>query len=132
MTGNTVLDLAISLGGIAFLLVLIRWLFPLGSAIITEKSALERLAFDEPDFKPHAWLIDQSGMSALALSDGEAALIKRNGVDLATRRTELNTLRVDCDGALLTVSVDDATFPPMHVTAGTNEEAAHWCRRLTE
>lgn len=126
-----VLDLAISLGGIAFLVGLILWLFPSGAAALTKEAAAERLAFDEPDFTPQDWAIDAAGRGGLAIDAHEAALIRRNGADLATRRVRTNKLNASNEGAVLILSLDDPTFPPLRLTLASNEAAADWCRRLS-
>ena len=87
MTGNTVLDLIISVAGVTLLVLLARMLFG-GGALVFNKAAVEdRLCFDEPDFSPADWIIDEAARAALARNENnEVALIVANGDGLAIRR----------------------------------------------
>ena len=101
MTGNVYLDLAISLGGIAFLLALAAGLGATASIKLTAENAKERLAFDEPDFRIAEFWIGEA--CALAISDtDEAAIVFAVGDKLATRRADRETVRTKvADGALV-------------------------------
>ena len=129
MTGNTLIDLAISIGGVILLVGLARLIFGLQGAALTEAAAADRLAFDEPDFEPAEWLI--SGTGAIAVNQaGEAALIKPLGDGLVSRRFSVKDLRWRRDGLRLTIEAPDHAFSTLMVNAGSEEEAQRWAARL--
>ena len=123
MTGNLLIDSAISLVGIAALVVIARLLFPAPPPPITVEQAADRLGFDEPDFQPTQWFLDQQGESALAVSDGdEACVMRRLGRDLVTRRFKMTAAMIVCDGERLVISLPDHTAANWSLTLG--DEAA--------
>jgi hypothetical protein len=132
MTGNTLLDLAISLAGIA-VLVAISWaLGALRRVGVDEAGARDRLAFDEPDFTPAQWFFGRDGRAAAALSpDGaEAAFVFANGDRLATRRLRTGSFNIAADGAAAVARIGDVTMPRIRLAAGDAATAAQWAQRL--
>lgn len=133
MTGNLYLDLLVSFGGVAVLVAVSFLLGAWKSASIDESAARDRLAFDEPDFRPAEWLFSSDGKSAAALSgDGaEAAFIFALGDGLATRRTKLGTVPVSVEGERVVVKLCDPSKWVLKLAAGSPEEAARWAGRLS-
>ncbi len=129
MTGNVLIDLAISLGGVILLVGLARVIFGARRAVVNEAAAAERLAFDEPDFVPDAWLAGEGGAVAVSRA-GEAALVVTLGDGLATRRVRLADLRSRRDGADVVIEAPDHAFPRLVVTAASEEDAERWTARL--
>jgi len=106
MTGNIIIDLAISLGGIAFLLGISVLLGAWRTPPLIRREAEARLAFDEPDFQPTGWLMDEAGGMALATSEqGEIALVFRMGDNFATRRSLVTAVQANLDGEDLCLRV---------------------------
>jgi len=87
LTGNVVIDLAISAIGIA-LIVAIAWsAFRPVELLLSEEKAAARLAFDEPDFNPVEWILSEKQDAALARNQNEEiALVLVHGDRLASRR----------------------------------------------
>ena len=151
MTGNLVIDLAVSLAGV-FLLAGLAVLWGGGKPLaVTQDNASRRLAFDEPDFTPIEWFISSDGKAALAWSGsgsgsgsgsetGEAALVFALGDGLASRRFAPGDCVIDLEGAGLSLKLADHTLPrfsilPPDDEAGasaenTSDAAALWARRL--
>ena len=128
MTGNYLIDSLISLGAIAFMVGVAWLMFRASPAAVTRESAAERLAFDEPDFRPVRWLIDTEGRAALAEgTGGEIALISRLGLDLVTRRFPAAAVRVMEEGGALVVRPTDPGSRKLVIVA---DEAAEWSRKL--
>lgn len=131
MTGNLYLDLLISLAGIG---VMVGVSFLLGAwknAPVDAASAMDRLAFDEPDFNPVRWMIGADKRAAAALSPGgEAAFIFAQGDGLATRRFKLGAFKVEQEGTAVTVSFGDVTKPKIRLAAVTEIDAADWAGSL--
>jgi len=116
MTGNILIDLAISLAGIGFLVALARVLFPSRERTLTQAEAAERLAFDEPDFVAATWVIDGVGGAALAESDaGECALLLRVGEDLTTRRFQKDQADIEREDGVLVIKLDDHSVPVVRI-----------------
>lgn len=111
MTGNVVIDLAISLVGAAILVGLARLIFGDTKSSLNAAKAAERLSFDEPDFQPVDWLIDESAKAALARNGaGEIAIIVAHGDGLVTRRVGAGRARAAyADGRLTVDPVDHTT-----------------------
>lgn len=132
MTGNVLIDLAISFIGISLLVGLARLIFPdAGAAAFSAETVRDRLAFDEPDFHAAAWLVDSERSAAIAVSDaGDIALIKKAGDGLVTRRMRAGALKCVSDGADLAVSVPDRTFKGFAVRAASDSEAQQWAVRI--
>ncbi len=133
MTGNVLIDLAISLAGVSFLVGVSYFLGAWKTIIIDIPSAEERLAFDEPDFMPVEWLLDKQGRAAAARNQsGETALVFRKGDQLASRRLNLEDLRIHVNGAVLTVKMrGDHTLPPVSIIADGDDLAVAWRDKLT-
>ena len=131
MTGNVLIDLAISAAGVALLVGLSRLVFGGVRAQVDEAAAAERLAFDEPDFEPEVWFLDSGGRGAAAVNaQGEIAVVKPLGDGLATRRGAASAFRLSCDGATLEISAPDHTFPRLSLAAPSDEAALQWAVRL--
>ncbi len=124
MTGNAILDLAISIAGVSFLVLLARLIFGLGGRGIDHAAASERLGFDEPDFDPTDWLIGED--AALARNTaGELAVVIVHGDGLVTRRLgAASPAPVYKDGALSVPRPDD-TARDVHFTV-PEDQAAAW------
>ncbi len=126
MTGNVVLDLAISVAGIVILVGLARIIFAGAGTLIDQSSAERRLVFDEPDFAPVAWAIDQTAGVALARNDAEEiALVFAHGDGLATRRIAAHDANVHYAEGRLTIDRADHTSRSASV-AMTPDEAEVW------
>ena len=147
MTGNVLLDLALSLGGVVLLVGLARLLFgarpatldrvaapdraPTPDRAAARAAAADRLAFDEPDFAPTDWLAGAGGALALNAA-GEAALVVPLGDGLATRRVRLCDLRSRREGAVILIEAPDHAFSSLAVTAASEAEARRWAARLAQ
>lgn len=133
MTGNLFLDLAISFAGVAVLVAVSYLLGGWRSAPVDEAAARDRLAFDEPDFNPGAWLFGADGKAAAALSeDGrEAAFVFSVGDGLSTRRARCGEVAVEAAGRTLTARLRDPSKWALKLSAGSPEEAARWASRLS-
>ncbi len=128
MTGNLFLDSAISLSAIG-LMILAAWLaFRAPPVAVDETAARARLAFDEPDFKPAVWVMDEEGRAALAEGTaGEFALVRRLGADLVTRRFARGEATVQAENGALTVRPAD---PGSRAVTLRCADAAHWARKI--
>jgi len=131
LTGNVLIDLAISLTGIAILVGLARAIFGSAQQPLNAASAASRLAFDEPDFAPVAWVVDEAAGAAIARNGaGEIALIKAAGDGLATRRAKAGAFSCAHSGAVLTIASPDLTFGGVTVTAANEAEAMQWALHI--
>ena len=128
MTGNLLIDSAISIGAIA-LMVLAAWLaFRAPPKPVDEAAASARLEFDEPDFAPRRWLIDRDGRAALAEgANGEFALVFRLGVDLVTRRFPAGAAKAEARDGALVVRPGDPGARAVTLAGG---DAALWARNI--
>ncbi len=128
MTGNLVLDSAVSLAAIG-LMVLLAWaMFRAPSNPVTEVEARERLALDEPDFRPIGWLFDRDGASVLIEgAGGDYALVSRLGLDLVTRRFDPATMKATEESGVLTIRPGD---PGSRAIRLVSPDAAAWARKL--
>lgn len=128
MTGNLLIDTLISIAAIAVMVAIARLLFPPPAASVTEASATERLALDEPDFAAQAWLIDRQGCAALAQgAAGDFVLIKKLGLDLVTRRFRAGAVSVAAEKNALILGLGDTTLPKVVIST---DDAAHWALKL--
>ena len=132
MTGNLYLDLLISFAGIG---VMVGVSFLLGAwknAPVDAASAIDRLAFDEPDFAPARWMMsaDKRAAAALSAAGGEAAFVFAQGDGLATRRLSHGAFKVEQEGREVIVSFGDITKPKIRLVAGGEAEAAEWAGSL--
>ena len=127
MTGNLIIDLAISAIAIGVMVAFAYFLFPSRPEGVTLDRARERLAFGEPDFAPNDWLIDDHARAALAIGvDDQVALIVNVGGDLASRRFERASLSVSLGAEnLLDISTGDAMGRQIPIEA---DGAAQWAR----
>ncbi|MBY0422778.1 MAG: hypothetical protein K2Q06_10785 [Parvularculaceae bacterium] len=132
MTGDPLLDLVISLAGVAALVGLAFLLGATKTLVVDEAAARERLSFDEPDFRPEAWLVDGRGRSAVALSsDGtEAAVVFAVGDGLATRRFRVGAMPASAEGARLVVGLKDVSRPSVAIDAPDAAAAARFVALL--
>jgi len=129
MTGNLLIDTLISIAAIAVMVAVARLFFPTPAAPVTEASAMDRLALDEPDFKPRAWLIDHEGRAALAEgADSDFVLVKRVGLDLVSRRFRAEAVKAAHHNDELAIEFADTTLPRAVILNGG---AAEWVQKLT-
>ncbi|MEM8772763.1 MAG: hypothetical protein AAGD92_14045 [Pseudomonadota bacterium] len=128
MTGNLFLDSLISLGAIAVMVIAARIAFGAHEVPVNESAARERLAADEPDFNPRAWLIDRDGRAALAAGDLEFAVVSRLGGDLVTRRFRPGGANVTTRQGGVEISFPDAGSARVMIVA---EGAVSWARKLS-
>ncbi len=128
MTGNLLLDSAISIGAIA-LMVFIAWLaFKAPPAKVDEAAAASRLAFDEPDFLPISWVFDRDGRAAVAEgARGDFALVSRLGADLVTRRFPAGGATVMAEKGALIIRPADPGSRPVTLSCA---DAADWARKI--
>lgn len=128
MTGNLLIDTLISVAAIAVMVGVARLLFPAPSVLVTEETARARLALDEPDFEPCAWLFDKNGRAALVEgADAGLVVVKSLGLDLVLRRTAAEDLRASYNNDEITLRLDDVTMPKAVIS---NEGAQAWAQRL--
>ena len=128
----TLIEIAISLSGIAILIGLSWALGATRSAAVTIDSAVDRLAFDEPDFKPGVWFIGADGKSAAAASvDGhETALVFAVGDGLATRRFARGAVGVETAETSLLFKMGEPSLRTLRLVAPDESAAADWVLRL--
>lgn len=128
MTGNLLIDSLISIAGIVLMIVVARLAFPPPATLVTEEGARERLALDEPDFRPRRWLIDERGRAALAEGeDGDFVLVKRLGLDLAVRRFRPGAVKAAAENGALTIRLDDASLTKAVIEGG---DAVQWAVKI--
>lgn len=128
MTGNLLIDSLISIGAIAVMVLTARLVFPAPPAKVTREAAQKRLAFDEPDFDPIAWLEDTQGRAVIAANQaGEFALVSRLGLDLVVRRFKAGAVQAEIEGGALVLRLPDPTVPRAVIE---HRDAAIWARNL--
>ncbi len=126
MTGNPIIDLAVSIAGVGLLVLLARLIFGLGGRSIDRAAAAERLAFDEPDFEPTDWLVGED--AALARNNaGELAVVMVHGDALVTRRLGAASPAPFYKDGVLTVPRSDGTVREV-CFALPESQAATWLR----
>ena len=132
MTGNVLIDLAISFIGIAILVGLARLVFPnAGAGVLNEPAVRDRIAFDEPDFEIAELLLDEArGVAIGAGADGDIVLVKKAGDGLATRRARHGNLPCLRNGSRLILTVPDHTFRGFAFDAASDAEAQQWAVRI--
>lgn len=132
MTGNALIDLAISLAGVAILIGLSWLLGAMRSVAVTSEAAIERLAFDEPDFKIGEWFFGADNKSAAAMSaDGhETALVFAVGDGLATRRFRHGAIGIEKSGTMLEFRMGEPSLRRVRLVAPDETAAEHWILRL--
>lgn len=129
MTGDLLIDSAISLAGVALIVLLVRWLMPAKTPPLTAGEAQARLSLDEPDFTPRDWLIDAGGRMALAEGEGgEFVFVERFGLDLVIRRFSAGGVKTAVSDGVLSLNFSD---PGMPVVRFAHDEAAQWARKLS-
>ncbi len=122
------IESAISLGAIAIMVTLAWLVFRAPPAPVTEDAAAERLAFDEPDFRPVTWLVDREGRAAIAEgAGGDVAIVSRLGLDLVTRRFPAAAVRAEAAEDALTIRPNDPGSRRLVIAA---DNAAEWARKL--
>jgi len=124
MTGNILIDLAISVVAIAILVGLSRLMFPAAAADFGQRPAAARLAFDEPDFAPVRWALDRA--SGVAIADngaGEFALVRVKGGALLTRRLWAGAVTVQYRDGYLCIDLHDMTIRPVRMIMDAAEGA---------
>lgn len=132
MTGDLILDLAISVAGI-IILVAISFLFgAMRTADVTQRSASERLSFDEPDFDPAEWFVGTDAKAAAAVSaDGrETALVFAVGDGLATRRLGRASVDIQRAGAVVSFRLGEPSLSTLRLVAPDETTAEQWVLRL--
>lgn len=132
MTGNLLLDLVISLAGVALLVFVAFLLGATRTLTLDRATAEERLAFDEPDFRPGDWLVGRDGRAAIALSESgaETAVVFVNGDGLGVRRFPTGRLRIERGGDSVVVLLGDISRGKVAVAAADAAEAEAWAGRL--
>ena len=132
MTGNLLLDLALSAGGVLLLLALSWALGAWKSTPVDEAAARDRLAFDEPDFAVSDIFVAADGRTAAAVSTNgaEAAVVFQVGDRTATRRFPVGSRPVATEGGTITVRLGEISRPNLPLVAADAAEAAAWARRL--
>ena len=128
----TLIEIAISLSGIAILIGLSFALGATRAVAVTEGLATDRLAFDEPDFKPGEWFVDVDGKSAAARSvDGhETAVVIAVGDGLATRRFRHGAVGIEKSGTTLLFNLGEPALRTLRLVAPDESAAVHWVLRL--
>lgn len=128
----TPIEIAISLTGIAILIGLSWALGATRSVAVTKDLAIDRLSFDEPDFKAGEWFIGADGKSAAASSANghETALVFAVGDGLATRRFRHGSVSIEKSGTSLLFTMEEPSLRTMRLVAPDESAAAHWILRL--
>ena len=110
MTGNVLIDLAIAAVGVAILVGIAWAVFGGRPAPLDIERAAARLLFDEPDFEPQEWLINDERNAALAHNGrGEAALLLAHGDGIVTRRFAVGALNIQYTDGRLIIDPHDHT-----------------------
>lgn len=133
MTGNVLIDLLISITGVA-VLVGVSWALGAFRTVKTDlAAAADRVAFDEPDFRPAEWLFDEGAAAAAALSeDGrEVVFVFGVGDKLGSRRMRVGAVPVTLDGTSVSAQTGDVTRGRIRLRAPDADTAARWARRLS-
>lgn len=109
---------------------MLAWgLFREQKAPVTIESASERLGFDEPDFEPQEWFVDNHGRAVIAEGKGnDFALAMRVGADLITRRFARGAVRISAGQHELTVHPGD---PGATRVTLEGEGADIWARKIS-
>ncbi len=129
MTGDPLTDLLISIGGIIVMVLIARLVFPSPSIKVTQDVALDRISFEEPDFKPVSWLIDDAGRAAIVEgAGGEFILVERLGLDVLLRRFQAGVAKASEVDHALVVKLPDVTLPKAVIT---NVDASQWVKKIT-
>ena len=128
MTGNILIDNLISLGAIAAMVAFAWAMFRAPVPLVTQARAADRLAFDEPDFEPEAWLLDEKGRAALATGRaGDVAIVFALGTDLVTRRFTAHGVMAEPTEGGVIIRPND---PGAREITLISPDAAQWARKL--
>lgn len=132
MTGDPLLDIAASLAATALLVGLSFALGAWRNATVDEMAAARRLAVDEPDFCPFAWLVSSDKRAAVAIdaAGGEYAVVFAIGDGYATRRLVPGARPVVREGRSLTIRLGELSRRRVMLTASDENAAADWAGRL--
>lgn len=132
MTGSLILDLAISLAGVALLVALSWALGGMKTIPVTLEAARERLAFDEPDFLPGEWFVgrDAKAAAVTSLNGEETALVFALGDGLATRRFRHGAIGVERAGKTVLFRLGEPSRAAVRLDGGDEESAARWVLTL--
>ncbi len=128
MTGNLVVDLAISLAGIG---VLVGVSFVLGgwrTAAVTEEAANARLGLDEPDFIPDDWMVGVDGGCAAAVSGDrhEIALVFAVGDKLASRRFRRGAVSIEKQAGVVIFRMKEPSLEKIRLLAANEADVERW------
>ncbi|MGJ8563062.1 MAG: hypothetical protein ACSHXY_05865 [Alphaproteobacteria bacterium] len=122
---------------LAFIVVIIlaalcQLFFRSAKSDMTEEKLANRLKYDEPDFHPVEWIIDEKNGKALTRnSQGEIALMQTAGANLVVRRMLGATLKSQHNDRELILSSSDHTFRSLKITASTETEAGKWAALIS-
>jgi len=132
VTGNLAIDLVISLVGIMVLVGISYLLGAMRSVIITSDAALDRLAFDEPDFRPGFSMIGEDGKAAaiIAADDRETAVVFAVGDGVATRRFRHGAVSLEKHGAVIEFVLNEPSKRAVQLRAADSQVAEEWLLRL--
>lgn len=125
-------EIAVSVFGVAFL-ILVAWLLgATKSVVVTKESATNRLSFDEPDFNVAEFFISATGKSAAAISaDGsETALVFAIGDGLGTRRFRHGAIGVEKRGNAVIFNTGEPSLGEIQLVATDDNQADQWILRL--
>ncbi|MCB2099048.1 MAG: hypothetical protein AB7F91_14315 [Parvularculaceae bacterium] len=132
MSEGMLIELAVSLAGIA-ILIAVSWLLgAMKSVAVTEEAAQDRLAFDEPDFDVGEWFFGADGKGAAAVSaDGsETAVVFANGDGLGTRRFRHGSVGVERHGTIIEFRMREPSLRAVRVVATDETTAEQWVLSL--
>jgi hypothetical protein len=132
MTGNLVVDLAISLAGIV---ILVGVSFVFGgwrTAAVTEDAAKARLRLDEPDFVQKEWMIGVDGGCAAAVSGDrhEIALVFAVGDKLASRRFRRGAVSIEKQAGAIIFRMKEPSLRKIRLLAANEADVERWLLRL--
>lgn len=133
MTGNLLLDLLISAGGVAVLVGLSAFLGAWKSTRIDDASARERIRFDEPDFPLGDVAVSADGKAAVAFgADGrEAVVVFAVGDGIASRRIAISGAIVSLAGEAVEIALSDPTRRRIRLLAPDAATGARWAGALS-
>jgi len=132
MSSDLLIEFAVSLVGVAFL-VGVSWLLGgMKSVKVTGEAAADRLSFDEPDFRIGEWFVaaDERAAAAISADGGETALVFSIGDGLGTRRFRHGAVGVERHGARLEFQLREPSLRVVRLTAPDERAAEQWVLRL--
>ena len=125
MTGNLLLDLAISLVAVIAVVGISVALGAGRLAPMTEAEARERIGLDEPDFRIDRIELSADRRAAVAVgASGEIAFALRMGDRIATRRVPASAIRAKAEGARVRFRLGDFGAPAVDFRVA--DAAAAW------